>query len=216
MTPRRIAVIGTGGIGSALAGLFARHGHDVVLGSRVPKDAERQAKSLGATGVFDYRTAAAKADLLCFCIPWEHSASALLQLGDVSGKILIDPSNPEAADGRSLAVGHLSSGAEILAERAKGSRVVKAFNYVYAELLRSSEALARLSPSIFVCGDDAPAKAAVSDLVTSCGLTPVDCGALKQARYLEPLALLMVQLVREQGWPPDGVAMKLADSGPTA
>ena len=113
MTRRRIAVIGTGGIGSALAGLFSRHGHDVVLGSRVPKAAERQARSLGATGVFDYRTAARKADLLCFCIPWEHSASAISQLGDMSGKVLIDPSNPEAADGRSLAVGHLMLLAEM-------------------------------------------------------------------------------------------------------
>jgi NADPH-dependent F420 reductase len=216
MTRTRIAVIGTGGIGSALAGLFARHGHDVVLGSRVPKAAEPLARSIGAAGVADYRTAAGGADLLCFCIPWEHSASVVPQLGDLSGKILIDPSNPEAADGRSLAVGHLSSGAELLAERAKGARVVKAFNYVYAELLRDPEALSRLSPSIFLCGDDAPAKTAVSEVVTSCGLTPVDCGALKQARYLEPLALLMVQLVREQGWPPDGVAMKLAHSAPTA
>ena len=212
MTRMRIAVIGTGDIGSALAGLFARHGHHVILGSRAPSAAESLARSIGAADVSDYRAAAGAADVVCFGIPWEHAASAISRLGDLTGKILIDPSNPEGDDGRSLAVGHLSSGAEVLADLLKGARVVKAFNYVYAELLRNPEALARLSPSIFLCGDDGAAKATVSEVVTSCGLTPVDCGALKQARYLEPLALLMVQLVREQGWPPDGVAMRLAHS----
>ncbi len=212
----RIAVIGTGGIGSALAGLFARHGHEVIIGSRFPEAAGPLAKSIGAAGLLDYRAAAEAAELLCFCVRWEHSASAMSLLGDLSGKILLDPSNPEAAEGRSLAVGHLSSGAEVLAGLARGARVVKAFNYVYAELLRSQQALARLSPSIFLCGDDGSARATVSEIVTSCGLTPVDCGPLKRARYLEPLALLMVQLVREQGWPPDEVAMRFVHSPPSA
>jgi len=208
----RIAMIGTGGIGSALAHLFAAHGHDVVIGSRFPEAAEPLARSIGASGLFDYRSAAEAAELLCFCIPWEHSAAAISRLGDLSGKILLDPSNPEAADGRSLALGHTNSGAEVIAALARGARVVKAFNYVYAELLGNERALATLSPSIFLCGDDVIAKATVSELVTSCRLTPVDCGPLKQARYLEPLALLMVQLVREQGWRPDAVAMRLVHS----
>jgi NADPH-dependent F420 reductase len=210
----RIAVIGSGGIGSALAHLFARHGHEVIIGSRFPEAAEPLAKAIGASGLTDYRTAARAADLLCFCIPWEHAASAIPQLGDLSGKILLDPSNPEAADGRSLALGHSTSGAEILAGLARGARVVKAFNYLYAELLRDEPALARVSPSIFLCGDDASAKATVSQVVTSCGLTPVDCGSLKQARYLEPLAFLMVHLVREQGFAPDAVGMRFVRSNP--
>jgi hypothetical protein len=212
----RIAVVGTGGIGSALAALFSRHGHGVILGSRSPRRAGALAKAIGASGVSGYEAAAKAADLVCFCVPWEHSAETIALLGDLSGKILLDPSNPEAADGRSLAVGHSISGAEILAEGAKGARVVKAFNYLYAELLRDPETLERIAPSIFLCGDDEAARASVSELVTSCGLTPVDCGGLKQARHLEPLAMLMVQLVRERGWPPGAAAMRFIHVRPNA
>src|SRR5262249_6737454 len=152
------------------------------------------------------------AQLVCFCVPWEYARDAAAQLGDVRGKIILDPTNPEASDGRSLAVGHSSSGAETLAQWFAGASVVKAFNYVYAELLRDAQRLASVSPSIFLCGDDAAAKAVVGELVRSCELTPLDCGPLRSARYLEPLAMLMVQLVRGQALPPDRIGMRLAVS----
>jgi predicted dinucleotide-binding enzyme len=88
--------------------------------------------------------------------------------------------------------------------------VVKAFNYLYAELLQDAGALARVSPSIFYCGDQEKARETVRALVLSCGLDPVDCGPLVNARYLEPLAMLMVQLVRTQGWAPADVGMMLS------
>jgi len=97
-----------------------------------------------------------------------------------------------------------------MASRANGASVVKAFNYIYAELLRAPQNLGRLNPSIFLCGDDDAAKEIVTTLISSCQLQPVDCGPLKNARYLEPLALLMVHLVREEGWPAGDVGMKLA------
>lgn len=204
----RIAVIGTGGIGLALGGLFARHGHEVVFGSRDPRASGARAQAVGASGALGYRAAAASASLVCFAIAWENAEAVLAQLGDLSGKVVLDPSNPEALDGRSLALGHTRSGAEALADRMPGAHVVKAFNYVYAELLRDDAALARVAPSIFYCGDDSDAKSIVAVLLESCGLAPVDCGGLLQARYLEPLAMLMVHLVREQGWAPEAVAMR--------
>ena len=205
----RLAVIGTGGIGSGLARLFSRHGHSVVLGSRNPDRENPLGREIGVLPV-SYRAAAEQADIVCFCVAWEHSVDAITQLGDLTGKILLDPSNPETPDGRALALGHSISGAEILASRAPGAHVVKAFNYVYAELLRDPKALAEVAPSIFLCGDDDEANARVSSLIASCGLQPIDCGRLNVARYLEPLALLMVQLVRKQGWPPSSIGMKLA------
>jgi predicted dinucleotide-binding enzyme len=205
----RLAVIGTGDIGSGLAALFSRHGHALVLGTRDPSRPNPLAQELGLRPV-SYRAAAESADLVCFCVPWEHSAGALGALGDLTGKILVDPSNPEAPDGRSLEVGHSVSGAEILAARAPGARVVKAFNYVYAELLRDPTALSQVAPSIFHCADDPAASRQVAELIRSCGLEPIDCGPLANARYLEPLALLMVQLVRNQGWPATAVGMRLA------
>ena len=92
---------------------------------------------------------------------------------------------------------------------ALGIRVLKAFNYLYADVLRDHEALRRLNPTIFVAGDDGEAKALFSSLASSCGLSAVDCGPLRNARYLEPIAMLMVQLVRTRGFPPDAIAMTL-------
>lgn len=210
----QIAILGTGGIGSALAALFQRHGHALVLGTRNPDRPNRLAERLGVPAV-GYREAAASAEISCFCVAWEHSEAVLAELGDLAGRILVDPSNPETPDGRHLALGHSISGAEILAARLPGARVVKAFNYVYAELLEDPVALARIAPSIFLCGDDRAAKRSVAELVTTCELRPVDCGALENARYLEPLALLMVQLVRTQGWPPAGIGMRLECGTPS-
>lgn len=206
----RVAIIGVGGIGSALATLFAHHGHEVFVAARNPEAARQLARDIGAKAVESYRAAAEACNLLCFCIAWEYAEAAVERLGDLSGKVVLDVTNPEAPDGRSLALGHSASGAEVLASRAPGAKVVKAFNYVYAELLRDFDALAQLSPSIFLCGDHEDANALVASLIRRCGLDPIDCGPLRNARYLEPLAMLMVQLVRERQWPPAGIAMKLA------
>lgn len=206
----QISMIGAGGIASGLASLFTRHGHIVTIGSRDPLHVRRELRELVGGRVTTYREAASANDFICLCIPWEHNAEALEALGNLDHKLLLDPSNPETPDGRSLALGHSTSGAEIIASRAPGAKVVKAFNYVYAELLSDPEALARVQPSIFLCGDDVGARRAVTDLVLSCGLEPIDSGDLANARYLEPLALLMVQLVRRQGWGPTQVGMKLS------
>lgn len=210
----RLGVVGSGGVGSALAGLLARRGRDVVFVSRDPDRARQSAARLGAAGAIPYAAAAADCEVLFFCVPFEHSAQALEMLGDLQGRILVDVSNPEGADGRSLAVGHTISGAEIIAQRARSALVVKAFNYVYAELLSDDGALAQLRPSIFLCGNEARANAQIANLIAACGLTAVDCGPLASARYLEPLALLMVQLVRSQGWGPADCAMRLATRAP--
>jgi 8-hydroxy-5-deazaflavin:NADPH oxidoreductase len=206
----RIAVIGVGGIGSALASLFARHGHPVVLGTRRREAVEALARELGAVAVRSYRDAALDAEALCFCASWEHAESVLAELGDVGGRVMIDTTNPETPDGRALAIGHSISGAERVAAWLPSARVVKAFNYVYAELLLDAAAAASLLPSIFLSGDDPEAREQTAALVASCGLEAIDCGPLINARYLEPLALLMVQLVRERGWPAAAVAMRLA------
>lgn len=205
----RIAIIGAGGIGSALAHLFARFGHRVSIGSRNTESANVELRKLAEDRVMPYKEAAESAELLCFCIPWEHQIGALQLLGDISGKVVIDVSNPETPDGHGLEIGHTMSGAELLAERLPGARVVKAFNYVYAEVLRHAETLRELEPTIFLCGEDVKAKEIVSAVVASCDLQPVDAGPLRNARYLEPLALLMVQLVRKQGWPAGGTVMGL-------
>jgi len=78
---------------------------------------------------------------------------------------------------------------------APGAKVVKAFNTAFAQIYHSHSRLfgSRL-PTMFYCGDDSGAKASVESLIKEIGFEPVDSGSLKVARYLEPLAMLVIQL----------------------
>jgi predicted dinucleotide-binding enzyme len=204
----RVGVVGTGTMGRAIGSLVARHGHQVVFGSRNPAGAAELVKDLGTAEAMPYRLAALTTDLTFFCVDWQHAQGALALLGDCAGRVLIDVSNPETADGRSLILGHTTSGAEQIAQVSR-ARVVKAFNHIYAEMLSNPSALAGLAPTVLLCGDDADAKSLTTELVRSCELDTLDCGPLRVARHLEPLAMLMVQVVREQGFDPAGIALRL-------
>ena len=186
-------------MGRAIAGFFAQRGHSVVLGSRAATG--RADTSSGAIDVRSYHDAVASADVVFLTTLWEHTEAALRSARPFDGRVLVDCSNPEGTDGRSLAVGLTTSGAEHVAMWAPDARVVKAFNHVYAEVLSSPEALAR-GVTVFVCGDDANARTWVCELLNRAGLEPIEAGSLSTARYLEPLAMLMVELVHGQGFGP--------------
>jgi predicted dinucleotide-binding enzyme len=189
-------------MGRAMSALLAHHGHAVVLGTRSAEQGTRAIETLaGPIDARSYRDATVDADLVVLTTLWEHAEHAVRSAGPYEGRVLIDCTNPEGADGRSLAVGLTTSGAEHVARWANDARVVKAFNHVYAEVLSSAEALGR-GVTVFVCGDDAIARRTVCDLATALGFIPLEAGRLSTARYLEPLAMLMVELVRGQRFAP--------------
>ena len=192
-------------MGRAVAGFWAQRGHVVVLGSRAATGhVETSGGIIEARG---YREAVACADVVFLTTLWGHTEAALRSAGPFDGRVLVDCSNPEGTDGRSLAVGLTTSGAEHVAKWAPDARVVKAFNHVYAEVLSSPEALAR-GVTLFVCGDDPNAREVVCALARGAGLEPVEAGSLSSARYLEPLAMLMVELVRGQGFGPAELVLR--------
>jgi len=128
-------------------------------------------------------------------VPWSQAENALKSAGSLNGKILIDCINPLKPDYSGLAVGLTTSAAEEDAKVAKGAKVVKAFNTTFAALMASeSRMFGDTPPTGFYCGDDAAAKAVVSDLIRDTGLDPVDAGPLEMARCLEPLGFLMIDL----------------------
>lgn len=203
-----IVVVGTGTLGMALARLFVRSGETVALASRDPEKAARRAAEVGAgaRGVALER-AAGEGELIALATLWENTRQALHAAGPFDGRILLDATNPEAADGRSLAVGHTTSGAETIATWAPDARVVKAFNHSYAELLDVGPGFAGATPALLYCGDDAGAKERVATLIRRCGFDAVDAGVLASVRYLEPVAALFVELVRGRGHAPADVAL---------
>jgi hypothetical protein len=118
----------------------------------------------------------------------------------LSGKTLIDVTNPITRDRRRLVVGHTTSGAEEIARQFPTANVVKAFNAVFVEVYQSQNAqIDRHAITIFFAGDTAGAKAAVRELIVRLGFDAVDAGPLENARYLEPLSMLNIQLGRFLG-----------------
>lgn len=191
----RIAVIGSGSVGSGLARAWSALGHSVVIGSRSP-DSERVSALVVEIGngveAASVPDSVAGADVIVLAVPWGAAEATVTGLGDVSGRVIIDATNPFAA-GLKLDIGHTGSGGERIAEWATGARVVKALNIVDARLLDGRQ-LDDRKISIPICGDDADAKQIVTKLISELGFDVVDAGGLEFARLLEPLALLMIRL----------------------
>src|ERR1700752_5059381 len=190
----RLAIIGAGSVGTTLGKAWQRRGHDVTYGVRNPDD--EKYSTLGA-GVTTNDRAAADAEVVVLCTPWQSTRDAVAACGDLGGKVLIDCTNPLTPDFTALEVGHTTSGAEQVAQWAPGARVCKAMNQIGAPMMDHPQLPS--APVMFVCGDDDAAKQVTADLVTQLGFETVDAGELVLARLLEPYALLGIHLALRLG-----------------
>lgn len=187
MTTRKIGIIGKGNVGSALARGFGHAGHDVQSVGQDPAKV---------------RETAHWADIIVLAVPFEAMDDVLEAAGGaIAGKTVIDATN--ALDGQmNLAVGYTTSGAEELQKRIPSAHVVKAFNTVFAQHMDSGK-LGDESLTAFVASDHEAAKTTVLELACEIGFDPVDAGPLANARQLEPLAYLNIQLGYVLGLGPD-------------
>src|SRR4029077_21118040 len=129
MMSKRIGVIGAGSVGGTLGRGWARRGHEVMFGVRNtgdPKGAERLADAEKARAG-SVAEAAAFGEVVVLTTPWKGTRDALQNAGDLSGKILLDCTNPLKPDLSGLDVPPGSSAAEQVAGWAPGARVVKIF-----------------------------------------------------------------------------------------
>lgn len=194
----KIAVIGAGNVGSRLAKLFILAGHEITIGSREQEKAIAIAAQLGETvkGA-KYADAVASADVIIVTTPWANNTTldVVQELGDLTGKIVIDCTNPLAPDYMSNTLGYTTSSAEEIAKLIPGVPVVKAFNTIFAEVMEPGKQIFDGQKATgFYCGDDAAAKAVAAKLIEDAGFEPVDAGVLQNARYLEPMAQLNIQI----------------------
>jgi NADPH-dependent F420 reductase len=195
-----IAIIGTGNVGSALAGSFVRAGHHVIVAGRNAEKARTVAAATGATAASSSREAAAAADVIVFAVPFVQSAETVAReiAGVVAGKVVIDVTNPMKATFDGLISDEGPSGAERIQAWLPDARVVKAFNTLFASRM-ADPASAEAPLDAFVATDDAAAGTTVLDLARSIGLHQVAVLPLAMARHLEGLAYLNITLNMANG-----------------
>lgn len=214
----KIGIIGSGNVGGALGTRWAKIGHEVIFGTRDPRGPEMQqlaARASGKTRAASLADAAREGQVLLLATPWPAAQQVIAGLGDLSGKILIDATNPLLPDLSGLAIGTTTSAAEQVAGWARGAKVVKAFNTVGANIM-ANPAFEGHRPVMFYCGDDADAKQVVAKLISELVFEPVDAGPLKQARLLEPFAMLWISMALGQGMGQDFAFELLRRRGATA
>lgn len=190
----RIAIIGTGDVAAALGPEFAAQGHTIVYGSRDSTRYEVQqlvARTGGDASVTTPRDAAEHADIVVLAVPGMLVEEITLGLGNLAGKIIIDPTNP-LGDGDAGLI-HMvdTSNAEIIQTAAPGSHVVKAFNTLNWKTMVDPDT-AGGPVSIPLAGNNIQAKLKVAELITGMGLEAIDVGSVENAHWVEGMLVLWI------------------------
>lgn len=191
----KIAIIGAGAIGSAIARKLAHNGIQAsIANSRGPQSLQALTDELGPHIKAVSVKEAAQADLVFVAVNWVRLPAALKDLGSWNGRILVDANNAvEVPSLQAVNIGYRAS-SEVVAELAPGARVVKAFNHLEARVLDSEPQVEDGRRVLFLAGEDTDAKKTVSDLIARLGFAPVDLGGVNEGRLMQfpggPLAIL--------------------------
>ncbi|MBK6016122.1 NADPH-dependent F420 reductase [Streptomyces sp. MBT53] len=202
----QITIVGAGNMARGIATRALLGGHTVTI---TAKDAGKAVGLVDELRTRDHRSgligaaddsAVDTADLVVLAVPFDAARELAASYGArLSGKVLVDISNPVDASLDGLVVTPGTSAAERIAEAAAPDvRVVKAFNTTFATTLVAGQ-VDGTPLDVFIAGDDETARKQVADLVTSGGLNPVDVGALRHARQLEGFQLLHMALQIGEG-----------------
>ncbi len=200
----KIGILGTGMVGESIGTKLIQLGHQVTMGSRTPANEKGTAwakKSGAGASLGTFAEAAAFGEIVFNCTKGEGSLEALKLAGaaHLSGKVLVDVSNPLSfSNGNppSLTVCNTDSLAEQIQRAFPGTKVVKALNTVNSTLMVNPTLVANGEHDLFVCGNDAGAKAKVTEILTrGFGWKHVtDLGDITNARAMEMLLPLWVRL----------------------
>ena len=196
----KLGIIGAGNVGGTLGRILTQKGHEIVFGVRDPQSAKVQAvveSTGGKARTASVLEAASHGEVLILATPWNATQEAIASAGNLTGKIIIDATNPiemtPAGLAAGLTIGYTTSAAEEIAKWAPGALIVKAFNNIGASCFENLQ-FGSQTATAFICGDDVEAKKIVTNVAQDIGFEVIDAGDLKQARLLEPLGMLWIHL----------------------
>jgi 8-hydroxy-5-deazaflavin:NADPH oxidoreductase len=189
---KTIAFIGSGPVARHLAALAQAAGLRTVLSSRIPSAAQ---------DTTDFAEAAKQGDIVVVAIPYSATADVLPDLSSLlANKIVIDATNPLQPDYTPIVLGAETSAGEEVAKLLSHSTTVKAFNTIFADVMRADrQDRDGQRATAFIASDDQQARATISELAGSLGFAPIQTGPLHTARYLEALAHLNIQIAFPEG-----------------
>lgn len=204
----KIGIIGAGDVGGTLGMRWRQKGHEIMFGIR-NRQSQKVQKLIELDKNLEFgeiRETVAFGDVIVFAVPWNSVEETIRIAGNLTDKILIDPTNPLTPDLKGLALENTSA-AEKISNLTKSAKVVKAFNMIGAKTL-SNLIYDSQRADLFICGDDSHAKQIVRELAIDIGFDVIDVGPLVNARLLESLALLWIELAFRQQMGPN-IAFKL-------
>lgn len=201
----KIAILGSGLMGSALGRSWACAGHDVIFAySRDGAKRDRLAQETGGEAA-SVSKAVSAADVVLLAVHWSRTADVLEQAGALAGKVVLNCCVPLDASDQHIVVGGTTCGAEELARLRPDARWVSCFNTVPSEAIDAvRHQRPDPAPQVLVYGDDAHARGVARKLASDAGFAPLEAGGLSTGRYAEPFAMVTAVLAYGQ---PGGPAL---------
>jgi len=192
----KVGVLGSGVVGKVLAAGFAKHGHEVIIGSRSPEKLANWLQENPGIGSGLFGDAAAFADVVVLAVKGTAASEALGIAGEenLAGKAVIDATNPIADEAPANGVlRFFTTLDESLMERLQRqyprAKFVKAFSSV-SNARMVNPLFEGGKPTMFICGNDTAAKERVTGILDQFGWETEDMGGAEAARAIEPLCML--------------------------
>jgi 8-hydroxy-5-deazaflavin:NADPH oxidoreductase len=196
MTSQKVGILGTGMVGQVLASGFIKHGHQVMIGTRSPEKISEWLEKNPQGKVGTNKEAAAWADIIVLATKGTGAEAAirLCDSKDLVGKVVIDATNPIAdAPPENGILKYFTTLDNSLMEQLQaaqpGAHFVKAFNSVGNGYMVDPH-FTEGRPTMFICGNNADAKATVTVILNDFGWDAEDMGGVEAARAIEPLCIL--------------------------
>jgi predicted dinucleotide-binding enzyme len=207
MDTKKIGIIGSGVVGQSLAAGFAKHGYDIMIGSRTPeklndwKDKTNDKIKLGT-----FSETASFAEIIVLAVKGAACKDAVEKagIGNFNGKIVIDTANPisEAPPQNGILKFFTTLDNSLMEELQKcypSARFVKAFSCIGASFMVNPPFESK--PTMFICGNDEDAKKEVKAILDKFGFETEDMGGVEGARAIEPLCILWcIPGFRQNSW----------------